>query len=50
MKGVRILVHAVRQVTGNLGEALRISAVLYLASQAAILGVSYAVAGDTTGE
>ena len=50
MKGVRLLVHAVRQVTGNFSEALKISAVLYLASQAAILGVSYAVLGDVTGE
>jgi hypothetical protein len=50
MEGVRILVHAVRQVTGNLAEALRISLVLYLLSQAATFGVTYFVLGDALAE
>lgn len=50
MEGVRILVHAVRQVTGNLAEALRIGLVLYLLSQAATFGVTYLALGDALAE
>ena len=50
MGGLAILVHAARQVVGNLREALRISLALYLVSQAAILGVTYAVLGDVMGD
>ena len=49
MGGVTILVHAVRQVAGNLREALRISLVLYLVSQAAIMGATYAALGEVSG-